>query len=497
MGNYQIVYNSIMLAMDKREVEDAFARLFKLSPEKAAAILAKPQTVLRRDLDGETAEVYREKLMAIGLDVDVRDMSMKPPAATIAMPSLASGMDMQKPVLELAPLSGDDQPSAVGYHGNRMLDIDFQANGFDYFRIWIVNIFLTVLTLGIYSAWAKVRTQQYFYSNTRVADAPFQYLAKPLQILQGRIIGVALLGLYMGSQELSGLPAAVSLLVLLLLLPALLVLALSGRFRFTAWRNTGFDFVRDFAGAYKIALLPVVLLGVFATAGAQFAGISSESALPVWGLVGGILLLGFPYWQYSLNHFLVSRATFGGEHFDFPARAGNYYWLYFFKVPALVLLWLLPVGVAGVVTMGHGIVEQLPALTTLWRAGHNGVSITPDRAALGALLLLPPIGAAWIAVFIRASLFNLRYNGMALGKSTLSCRVRAWPLLWIYLSNAVAIVLSIGLFIPWAKVRTVRYRLSCLVLHASYELDDIVGKARRGNAVGAETAALFDVDIAL
>jgi hypothetical protein len=46
-------------------------------------------------------------------------------------------------------------------------------------------------------------------------------------------------------------------------------------------------------------------------------------------------------------------------------------------------------------------------------------------------------------------------------------------------------------------VRTVRYRLSCLVLHASYELDDIVGKARRGNAVGAETAALFDVDIAL
>jgi hypothetical protein len=77
MGNYQIVYNSIMLAMDKREVEDAFARLFKLSPEKAAAILAKPQTVLRRDLDGETAEVYREKLMAIGLDVDVRDMSMK------------------------------------------------------------------------------------------------------------------------------------------------------------------------------------------------------------------------------------------------------------------------------------------------------------------------------------------------------------------------------------------------------------------------------------
>ena len=33
----------------------------------------------------------------------------------------------------------------------------FHGNGAEYFRIWIVNFLLTLLTLGVYSAWAKVR----------------------------------------------------------------------------------------------------------------------------------------------------------------------------------------------------------------------------------------------------------------------------------------------------------------------------------------------------
>ncbi len=30
----------------------------------------------------------------------------------------------------------------------------FTGNGGEYFRIWIVNLMLTIVTLGIYSAWA-------------------------------------------------------------------------------------------------------------------------------------------------------------------------------------------------------------------------------------------------------------------------------------------------------------------------------------------------------
>ena len=44
--------------------------------------------------------------------------------------------------------------------------IKFHGDGGNYFAIWLVNIFLSVITLGIYSAWAKVRTYRYFYGNT-------------------------------------------------------------------------------------------------------------------------------------------------------------------------------------------------------------------------------------------------------------------------------------------------------------------------------------------
>src|SRR5690348_14861168 len=54
---------------------------------------------------------------------------------------------------------------------------EFHGDAREYFRIWIVNLALGIVTLGIYSAWARVRTQRYFYANTRLAGAPFDYQA--------------------------------------------------------------------------------------------------------------------------------------------------------------------------------------------------------------------------------------------------------------------------------------------------------------------------------
>ena len=65
---------------------------------------------------------------------------------------------------------------------------EFRATGGEYFRIWIVNLLLTIVTLGIYSAWAKVRRLRYFYGSTLLDGHSFEYHAKPLAILKGRLI---------------------------------------------------------------------------------------------------------------------------------------------------------------------------------------------------------------------------------------------------------------------------------------------------------------------
>jgi uncharacterized membrane protein YjgN (DUF898 family) len=77
-----------------------------------------------------------------------------------------------------------------------LYSFEFTGTGREYFGIWIVNILLTIVTLGIYSAWAKVRSNRYFSGNTRVVGQSFTYLADPVRILKGRLVAVVALVVY-------------------------------------------------------------------------------------------------------------------------------------------------------------------------------------------------------------------------------------------------------------------------------------------------------------
>ena len=68
---------------------------------------------------------------------------------------------------------------------------EFTGDAHEFFRIWIVNLALTILTLGIYSAWAKVRKLRYFYAHTRIAGESFEYRGRPIAILLGRLFPAA------------------------------------------------------------------------------------------------------------------------------------------------------------------------------------------------------------------------------------------------------------------------------------------------------------------
>ena len=66
------------------------------------------------------------------------------------------------------------------------LPITFTGSGDEYFRIWIVNLLLMLVTLGFYLPWAKVRRLRYFYGNTLVDGSALDFQADPqLAALQG------------------------------------------------------------------------------------------------------------------------------------------------------------------------------------------------------------------------------------------------------------------------------------------------------------------------
>ena len=75
-------------------------------------------------------------------------------------------------------VSGElDLNSSVEQKGQ---DLRFTGTGKEFFGIWIINVVLSICTLGIYSAWAKVRTKRYFYGNTILAGSSFEYVANPM-----------------------------------------------------------------------------------------------------------------------------------------------------------------------------------------------------------------------------------------------------------------------------------------------------------------------------
>ncbi|TCJ18019.1 DUF898 domain-containing protein [Parasulfuritortus cantonensis] len=338
----------------------------------------------------------------------------------------------------------------------------FTGQGGEYFRIWIVNVALTIVTLGIYSAWAKVRRLQYFYRNTSLAGSGFDYHGDPLAILKGRLIGVGLFVAYNVAARTDPLIGLGALILLLAVLPWLLQRSLCFKLANSSYRGLRFRFAGTTGGAYGVFL--------------------------AWPILGYMTLgLLFPFVHQRIKAWQHGNSRYGTTPFSFTAGVGGFYAIY----GKLILMLAVAIGLAIAAASGLGLFALLdnPYLSREQRAGLIGMLALGFLAAyLLAMLFVGP----WFA----ARMQNLVWNGTALGPHGLRSDVRARDLLAIYLTNFLAILLTVGLFKPFADIRLARYRLEHMALAAQTDLDEFVaGQASAVAATGEETAEVFDVDI--
>jgi uncharacterized membrane protein YjgN (DUF898 family) len=132
--------------------------------------------------------------------------------------------------------------------------LHFTGNGAEYFGIWIVNLLLTIVTIGIYSAWAKVRRLQYLYRHTQVAGSSFDFHGSPTRILIGRVIALGMLIAYNLSIRLQSKLTIVVLVALAAVVPWLLRNSFRFRLYNTSWRGTRFHFRGAVSTAYRVFL---------------------------------------------------------------------------------------------------------------------------------------------------------------------------------------------------------------------------------------------------
>src|SRR5207344_1860465 len=158
-------------------------------------------------------------------------------------------------------MASDNGGTAAGESAERRLPVEFTATDDEYFRIWIVNLALTVLTLGVYSAWAKVRKRRYFYAHTRIDGESFEYRGRPLAILKGRIIALGLLLIFIVSGNLfprvsleTATGKAIFFAVAVTLGPWLVVRSLKFNAANTAYRNVRLAFLGTWRGCFLVVI---------------------------------------------------------------------------------------------------------------------------------------------------------------------------------------------------------------------------------------------------
>lgn len=365
--------------------------------------------------------------------------------------------------------------------------LTFTGSAGEFFSIWIVNVVLSILTLGIYSAWAKVRTQQYFYGNTWLDDVSFRYLADPIRILKGRLIAFALFALYAYGSHFAPMIAGLVMLFIALLFPALLVLSMSFKMRYSSYRNVRFGFEKNYLRAYSIFILPVLVIAAYLVLVMQVQQVAHspeelKKYMPFVALLGFAVPLLFPYIEFKITQFKVVNSRYGQTGFDFSATGGQYYRLYLgagvlFAVVAL-LIFIVLAGLGGA-----------------FQVDRNNDASNAAFVSVYMLVFLPLY--LWFFAYIQTKRINLVFNNITVGNDIrLQSGLRVGYMMYLYFTNTLAIAVSLGLLIPWARIRTARYRLGHTQVEMAGDLEQFANDELRDQAaVGEEIGDLFDLDI--
>jgi uncharacterized membrane protein YjgN (DUF898 family) len=357
------------------------------------------------------------------------------------------------PVVVAAPADPPAPPSAPGT-APEIAPFQFHGNAPEYFRIWIVNTLLTILTLGIFSAWAKVRKRRYLRGNTELLGHRFHYTGDPLRLLVGHLVVVLLFAGYAVFGAVYVEVRIGALLLFLSLLPWIVVRSISFNAHNTVYRGLRFRFHQSLSAATLVFLLQPLLIP---------------------------LTLGFyyPTWVRNRHEFILGRHRLGTAYFRLTLKSGAFFRPYFVA--------------GGMMFIAALLVGMLTAYLTTQNSGH-----VPTTFQLLPLFLIYGFAAFLAKQYLFAEVFRRIWNAATLDSHQFQTRLQTGPWMRLQLVNLAAILGTCGLAYPWATIRATDHVLSRLALRPAGSLDGIESlSASSGSAIGATAAEFAGFDFGL
>jgi uncharacterized membrane protein YjgN (DUF898 family) len=378
-------------------------------------------------------------------DVNLPDGVTAQPSTAAPAPEVPASVE--PPVRALAAgLTSPAEPAAY--------PIIFHGRADEYFRIWIVNTLLTLLTAGVFFAWAKVRKRRYLRGSTELLGHRFDYRANPVRLLVGHVV---VLCLVLGYSLFGVVYPAIRFGVIgigIVLLPWIVVRSMTFNAHNTVYRGLRFRFNRSLSAALKVYLLEPVLIP---------------------------LSLGFyyPAWQRSKRGYAINNHRLGDAYFHFEAKVGPFYGTYF---------------LSGVILLGASVIGGVASSLIMKSQGGT----QPTLVHLIPFFALYGLGFFITRHLVHARLFNHVWNHTRLDEHQFRASLRTGKWLGLQLGNLGAILGTAGLLYPWALIRTQRYAASCLQFVPAGPIDTIqrLGGSS-GSATGDMAAEFIGLDFGL
>lgn len=325
--------------------------------------------------------------------------------------------------------------------------VDFRGNASEYFGIWIVNVVLTILTLGIYSAWAKVRRKRYFYGNTVLDGHSFEYHALPITILKGRLVAVGIIIVFNLLAEFFPIVAVVVFVAYLFALPFVINMGLRFNARMTSYRNVRFNFV----GNYWQAFIAFILMPL--------------AALLTLGLL-------VPVMSQMTTTYIAKGYRYGTAPFAAKPLIRAFYGVFLNAFLFAVIVALVVAGTAAAILFASG------------------------SMIAGAVVIIPIVLYLTVipaGIFYSAGTRNVTYNALVLDdRHRFESNLKPLRYVWIIVSNFLVTIATFGLMRAWAAIRSTRYIAAHTTVLMSGTADDFVGEVE--SDAGVTAAEYMDLE---
>lgn len=390
-----------------------------------------------------------------------------------------------------------------------MKALSFEGSGMEYFKIWIVNILLTIVTLGLYYPWAKVRNNRYFYANSTLEGRNFEYHATGKQLFFGYLIAIGLLIAYIVLQNISPTGGLIVFLIFLVALPWIIWRSLMFNMRMTSFSNVRFSFDGKLGGAYlNFMLLPilffVVLYGIPMVFFAMFMFLNMSSGmLTVIGLIAFVIFVTsaiyiFAYMKKRNTHYMLNGYRYGQGQFVTDVEVKPFAKIVFKTFLLAIALFVGLMLLAGLIASFTVGIDQMLGLQQ---------NLEDPEAMAESMGMMFFIVVPLYLAFIFISFFVIAYsytrqrayildNSVLDEKISFASTLQTLPFAWIMISNFIVVIFTLGLALPWAKVRMARHVLENTQVDTSVGFDAYVTQQQNEqSALGDQIGDAFDVDV--